>query len=156
MSEQIEEFVGIAAVFREPTGLDPNFDGGYRGMRMGAGWGRAAYGAHRRDREWDLESVGGFGGIHPSSGPPVGEQRWEEHGRVAPAFDEPGLLRDFNAASPALESTSEAGALERREKVLPERPWMPQGVAQPGYGNRGLAPGGYSEAWARWPMRGGR
>jgi hypothetical protein len=34
--------------------------------------------------------------------------------------------------------------------------WTPRGDFRPEYGNRGLTDAGYSEGWARGPMRGAR
>ena len=41
MSRYEYEFSGITARFVEPSGMDPNYRGGYRGMRMIGRDGRA-------------------------------------------------------------------------------------------------------------------
>ncbi|HUE97507.1 MAG TPA: hypothetical protein VMN39_12675 [Longimicrobiaceae bacterium] len=69
------EFKGITARFVEPEGMDPNYRGGYRGMRMQGREGRAPYGSHRLTHPIDMEEWGGFAGIHGGSPRPGAERR---------------------------------------------------------------------------------
>jgi hypothetical protein len=145
------DFVGTRAVFGEPRGLDPNYRGGYGGMRMRGGWGRAPYGAHRFARAADLETAGGYGGMYGGgSRPPRPRAEWEERGRVRDSFRDRAMIEDFNAHSPGLarggrpQAAGYGHELERGTRYRPE------------YSNRGTGPAGFGEGWGRGPMRGGR
>lgn len=88
--------------------LDPNFGGGYHGLRMVSGGGRAAYGLLRVMHERDLESVGGFDGVHGGTGrtrpalPPVETQPSSNAAS--------GLFgRDFNARGPTYDGDGPVG-----------------------------------------------
>ena len=158
MARYEEEFAGMPARARPPTGVDPNFRGGYGGMRMHGGYGRAAYGAHRMDHLHDLEGSGGYGGIHPG-GPPQRwrgyDRDWHEMGGVR-RFRDPHFLHEYNANSPALRRRGYGAEMEPVREPWPVQTWEHQGRYRPGYSNRGMSDGGYSEPWAHFPMRGGR
>lgn len=149
------EFNGITARFVEPDGLDPNYRRGYGGMRMRGRDGRAPYGSHRLTHPIDLDGSGGFGGIHEERGG-AAREGWdwgEGQGHFGQRRQE--RLRSFNANSPGLEG-GYASDRDRRERRAPERTWAVPRTYRPGYSNRGMPDPGYSEAWARFPMRGGR
>ncbi|MEX2571150.1 MAG: hypothetical protein WD737_07570 [Gemmatimonadota bacterium] len=163
MARYEREFMGIPAEFTEARGMDPNHSGHYRGMRMGSGQGRAAYGAHRLVHERDLGTEGGFAGLHGRSDDARArpfDPRWNDHGGVGDPSRRGRLLHDFNANSPMYARPSPrpryGRELERRERFLLERAWLPSRQYRPGYSNRGMTEGGYSEGWARGPMRGAR
>jgi hypothetical protein len=121
MSRYATEFGGLPNV-GEPRGMDPNYRGGYGGMRMGSGYGRAAYGEHRFLRSGDLESAGGFYGIHSGSGADYRhpqergayDRGWSERGGVRDSYRDERLIRDFNDRS---------RAVARRTSSAPEREW---------------------------------
>ena len=147
------EFSGIPARFVEPSGMDPNYRGGYRGMRMSGRDGRAPYGSHRIAHPGDMEGWGGFGGIHEGRVPTAGWDWGEGHSHYGARRTQ--LIREFNANSPALRRQSPSDE-DRRQRQLPERDWAVPRNYRPGYSNRGLSDSGFGESWARFPMRGGR
>jgi hypothetical protein len=164
MARYVEHFGGLSAGFGEPRGMDPNYRDGYHGLRSSGGAGRAPYGMHRYDRRDDLGTMGGFGGIH---GGPDRRPDWdgdEEGGLGRDAFRAPRLLRHYNSRSPALREidggyVSEELRGSRRELARgPEREpaWMPDRGYRGESTNRGVAPGGFSQSWARPGMPGGR
>ena len=162
MARYETDFIGMPGLFRNPSGLDPNYSGGYGGMRMAGGGGRAAYGSHRLFHQRDLETEGGFRGIHGGAGR-GGRQRfdptWEVRGGVRDHYRDGGVLREFNANSPQFAGPIR-GRYDRemgdRQRFLPERQWSPPRTYRPGYSNRGMTDAGYSEGWAFGPMRGAR
>jgi hypothetical protein len=163
MARYIDEFVGISAGFRAPSGADPNYRDGYAGMRMIGGRGRAAYGAHRLSREEDLGTAGRFGGLLVSGRGgirPHSDPRWEESGGIGASYRDPRLLHDFNAHSPAYlddDQRSRSGhGLERGRRYVRAPGWSPRRAYHPRYTNRGVTDAGYSEGWARGSMPGAR
>jgi hypothetical protein len=169
MSRYQRDFAGIPSR-AEATGMDPNFQEGnpYGGMRMRGGRGRAAYGAHRWDREPDLETWGSFHGVH-GPGRPFGGSRsrrpdphpeWEISGGMRNPFTDERQQRDFDSRSRLPERSGPPPRygrdLERREGGPIDRSWSPARGFRPGYSNRGVTDAGYSEGWARGPMRGAR
>ncbi len=148
---------------QEPTvghSADPNYDdGGYWGMRMRRSPGLAAYGWYRRDWSDDLETAGGFGGIHGPieyRGGPRGEASWEEGG-VVEADRDLRVIRDFNARSPMYEGDATTGNhLVLSDETGSVRPWEVRGLYSGEYTDRGLTDAGFSEGWARGPVPGAR
>jgi hypothetical protein len=161
MARYEREFSGMPALFTSPRGLDPNFEDGYGGMRMSGGRGRAAYGAHRFGHRYDLETEGGFGGIHGGSAQ-RGYRRdpaWEAHGGVVDPYMGRRPLDDFNAMSPRYAGPRRYrydSGMDDRQRHLPEPRWTPSRAYRSGYTNRGVTDAGYSEGWAFGPMRGSR
>lgn len=164
MARYEREFFGMPGEFRESRGLDPNYVDGYHGMRMGGGYGRAAYGSHRLMRERDLETEGGYYGTLRDPRSPGGaydprwmDPRWERSDSGHSPYDARRAIQDFNSHSPEF-----AGPPPRlrydadvRGRDL-EPSWGPQRSFRRGYTNRGITDAGYSEGWARGPMRGSR
>lgn len=179
MARYVDDYRGIIGHDTAARGMDPNYSGGYRGMRMGGSGYQAAYGRYRLEH---AEDFGGSGGFRGRSGPaslagggrtraPHGVARYdrEMEARRAHGYDsgwESGgvrdlrydrdLLREFNANSPGLRT----GGRYDREHVrrLPHgvAPWSRGRGNWEEYSNRGLTDAGYSEGWARGPMRGAR
>lgn len=140
------------------TYADPNYDeNGYWGMRMRRGQDRAAYGWFRRD--WNLETFGGYGGIHGPPeyfGGPKGDPAWELGGVSSPQRDI-RVLRDFNATSPVFAGDGIAGnRLLPSGDQTPVRSWERRAGFEGDYSDRGVVDAGYSEGWARGPMPGAR
>lgn len=99
MTRYEREFEGISSDAVPPEGQDPNFRGGYHGMRMNARNGQAAYGAHRLVRRADLESMGGFTGIHgPDRSTAEQDRRRDAEGAGGVRrLDDPEFLKDFDS-----------------------------------------------------------
>lgn len=99
MTRYEREFEGISSDAIPAEGQDPNFRDGYHGMRMTGGNGQAAYGAHRLLRRDDLESMGGYTGIHGPDGstPDEDRRRDERGGGGVHRLDDPEFLRDFDS-----------------------------------------------------------
>jgi hypothetical protein len=161
MARYETEYQGIPAAFAEARGLDPNYRDGYWGMRMTGGGGRAAYGMLRARLSQDLETAGGFGGIHGHSDRAQIRSRYgrEESGGVRDPFRDLDFIRDFNARSPMYDGDRRSG--ERypagpRDQIAHERSWSPNRTEDGHYGDRSISEGGYGEVWARGPMRGAR
>lgn len=160
MARYESEFAGLSAGFRQPSGADPNYRGGYRGMRMWGGEGTAPYGGHRYRHQGDLGGSGGWSGIHPHYEPRMSRVYDAEQRRSGVRrFGDPRLMHDFNASSPAYRGrrpqwSGEEFRPTRREGS--DRDWDVDRRYRGGYSNRGVGEGGYSEPWARFPMRGGR
>jgi hypothetical protein len=157
MARYESDFSGIGGGFGRPRGRDPNYRDGYQGMRMSGGRGRAAYGSHRMWRAEDLEDAGGFAGIH--GGHPDRRQRGRDpQSGVHDPFNDPAFLRQFNAYGPHSQGPRRGYGHEmvRRDSYPAERSWSPPRLYRPGYTNRGITDAGYSEGWARGPMRGAR
>lgn len=162
MTRYIRDFMGIPAAPTQAHGQDPNYAEYYRGMRMISRDGRAGYGAHRLVHQRDLETEGGFHGHYHDPQYRGGrdfDPRWEMIGGVEDAQTHARLLREFNASGPFYADPEQPGAyseaVRRRGDHAPEL-WTPRGDFRPEYGNRGLTDAGYSEGWARGPMRGAR
>lgn len=152
---------------------DPNWRGGYRGMRM-HGEGRGApYGWHRMTHAGDLEDFGGFRG----HGEPRVTPFFHRYDRDLRTREDRGLrgydralrdasggaqrslydreyLRDFNSRSPGLGASGQGGRPggQRYDRGLrPGRAGSPGGseVARrgfdPEYANRGRGSGGYTD-----------
>jgi hypothetical protein len=155
------DFEGIPASAVLTEGLDPNYRGGYRGMRMTASSGQAAYGAHRLSHIRDLETAGGFGGIH-------GPNELDDGGSLLPPGGHTGGVRPFSDAEMMrdFDSRGERYATDRygphpQESRAPSdsegvEDWTLARPHEPDYGNRGMPPAGFSESWARGPMPGSR
>jgi hypothetical protein len=160
MARYQRDFVGIRGEGRA-EGMDPNFRGAYGGMRMGGGHGRAPYGAHRWDRAHDLQAWGGFQGRgHEggSRGRPEFRPEWEQRGGLRSPYGDERVLRDFNSHSPDVRwhRGGYGREMERRDSGPVDRPWNTERDFRQGYSNRGITDAGYSEGWARGPMRGTR
>ncbi|HET8654140.1 MAG TPA: hypothetical protein VFL93_01305 [Longimicrobiaceae bacterium] len=151
MARYVDEYQGIYGDMYRTDGMDPNYRGGeYRGQRMrGAGGsGPAPYGLYRLRHADDLGTEGGFPGL----------QRIEGYGadhRLPGRRREPELLRQSSAHHPALRGGEWA---ERRGEDFQRgsHPTAPDETYRPGYGEPGMGEGGYTDAWARAPMRGSR
>lgn len=172
MARYEHEFMGISGDFERGRGMDPNFRGGaYRGMRMRGSPSQAAYGRYRRTHADELGGEGGFRGQSARQGygdqyqpgyrqPPVGwryDDSYRGGGGVHDVRYDREFMRDFNANSPLFRG--EGHARESYERDFRERGGHPverDSWPKGRYANRGLSSSGYSEAWARWPMRGGR
>lgn len=169
MARYVDDYRGIIGHDVPGRGMDPNYRGGYEGMRMRGGPSQAEYGWYRALHPGDFAGAGGSGGFGPRRGPlglppaearmgptrgPQGPHGWGEGGVRNSRYDRE-LLHDFNANSPAL-------ARERGRYDLEQRRPLPRGVSpwrtanRPGYSNRGMSDAGYSEGWAWGPMRGAR
>jgi hypothetical protein len=161
MTRYEKDFVGIPATDVTPEGLDPNYRDGYQGMRMSAKDGQAAYGAHRLSHQRDLETAGGFGGVHGSNGlphnrsvlPPAGHT-----GGVRP-FSDPELMRDFDSRGQRFATdrygTTPGDELHPADADKVED-WTLARPHEPDSRDRGVPPAGFSEGWARGPMPGSR
>lgn len=166
MARYSHEFMGIRGDPRDTRGMDPNYRGGYRGMRMHGYDDQAAYGWHRWTHDEDFEGSGGYMG---RSNPP--ERAMYEGGYRRPrgAYDrgwggggarDPRFVRDFNANSPVVRYGGDYdrpryGEEFRRRNAPQPRPGHFQGERFD-YANRGINSGGHSEGWAWGPMRGSR
>jgi hypothetical protein len=153
MSHYVDDFAGISARFTRPTGYDPNYRGGYRGLRTVGGAGRAAYGAHRYLSRGELGTMGGYGGIHDAPGRPGRGEEEEVAGRVRDPFRDERLLRQYNSRSPSLadrarlpRSRSYDREVTRRER---DRDWVLDHRYRGEYSNRGMPPAGFSDGWSR-------
>jgi hypothetical protein len=112
------DFMGIPARLRGEAGRDPNFRGGYRGMRMRSeGW-QAAYGWHRWTHEGDLGPHGAFGGVH--GGRPRRAAPGQQDGGVRSRYDRE-LLRTFNASSERLRDPTGRDRLPGGPRPVSER-----------------------------------
>jgi hypothetical protein len=153
-----------------PGGADPNYRGRYRGMRMDAEGGQAAYGRYRWMRERDLGGSGGFAGEAYGGGgrgnrgggrydaqqrrPSVYDWEMRRDGGLRDPRTDRELIRGFNANSPALQP----GTRWRYEGDYPAMGRHPveDGRPRTSYPNRGLSSGGYAEAWQHRPGHGSR
>ncbi len=161
MTDKDTEFAGIPATDVEPRGSDPNYGDGYQGMRMSAESGQAAYGAHRLIHHRDLETAGGFGGIHGSDNLPDANTiipAEEKTGGVRP-FGDPEMMRDFDTRGERFATDRFATSAEAGD---PSALSNDSGEADTGGGeppvdgddtNRGLPAAGFSESWTRRPGR---
>lgn len=165
MARYYDDFQGIIGHDLPGRGMDPNYRGAYRGMRMGGDRYQAAYGRYRLSHADDFGGSGGFRGrygVHPAprGGWPArqGRELFEQGrggGGVRDLRYDRELLHEFNANSPSLER---GGRYDRGHlQPLPRgaAPWS-RGRGQMGYSNRGMSDAGYSEGWAWGPMRGAR
>ena len=160
MSRYSTDFEGIPGGFAAPTGMDPNYRDGYHGMRMHGDAGQAAYGAHRRAHRHDLETAGGFDGIHDApefdwvaSEPTTGL------GGVRDPFTDEEFLRDFDSRGQRFAPDPQRRSSDRALPLRHGQDWEYPDETEPynpRYSNRGMPPGGYGEGWARGPMRGAR
>lgn len=157
MARYVDDYQGISGQFERPRGIDPNYRGPYRGMRMRSEPGQAAYGRHRLTHPEDFEGSGGFLGRYGRRGLYTGEFEAGYGGQgggggVRDLRRDRQALREFNANSPQLrgEQGYDRDARPRREPRFPHPRYD-----RPDYANRGIA-GGYSEGWAWGPMRGAR
>ena len=168
MARYIHDYQDMSGDPLPPRGMDPNYRGRYRGMRMGADPGQGAYGWYRRQHQRELEGSGGFMGQSPPRGSSGGYDReqgfgrpydWEMHGGGGlrnPRYDR-DFLRGFNANSQAYRGE---GRHEGRYGTdYQERGGHPidRDTRQRfGYANRGLSSSGFSEAWQHRPGHGSR
>lgn len=134
-----DDFIGISADPGEAQGSDPNFRNGYGGMRMTGRDGRAAYGAHRIRRAADPRGWVGENRIVAGSEP----IRLGRSGESAAAS---GLARRRKGVRDTVTRPSEEMARRRTELMRRRRP---------GYSNRGLSEGGFSERKSSSPLRRG-
>lgn len=163
MARYTDEYEGITGGFRQPRGMDPNFRGGYQGMRMGGGPNQAEYGRYRMRHPGDFQGSGGYQGGYGAyytgeGGRYAADYRPEWHGGGLrdPRYDR-GLMHDFNANSPMLRSyRGRYGRDMERPRHAGEAPGSTHQGYDPRYANRGVSSSGFSEGWARGPMRGAR
>ena len=163
MARYVDDYQGIPGHASAPRGMDPNYRGGYRGMRMGGDPGQGAYGMYRWRHQRDLEGEGGFTGRGSpyDAGYRGGPRRFYDFetrgggGLRNPRYDR-DFLRGFNAYSP------EYRREEGRERGY-GGDYRAEGGPIPshdryrfGYTNRGLGSGGFSEAWQHRPAHGSR
>lgn len=164
MARYVDDYQGIVGHDVAPRGMDPNYRGGYGGMRMGGGRAQAEYGWYRMRHPDDFEGSGGFAGFSGRYDRAM-KPRQLYHGAVQHGGRGDGgvrslrydreLLRDFNANSPAL-------SRERGRYDVEQRRPLPRGISpwsrrqEPGYSNRGIVDAGYAEGWAWGPMPGAR
>lgn len=162
MARYTDEYEGITGGFRPPRGLDPNYRGGYHGMRMEGGPEQAEYGRYRLRHRDDFQGVGGFdggysgyyGGRRERSAPDHYPER-EWGGLRDPRYDRE-FIRDFNANSPVLRRGGRYGSEMERGRGPDDAPGRTHWGYDPRYANRGLSSSGFGEGWARGPMRGAR
>lgn len=173
MARYVDDYHGIVGHDTSPDGMDPNYRGRYRGMRMGGDRHQAAYGWYRLQHPNDFGGSGGFRGRTPAGnqhrlgrgdrydqgargGPSVRyDADWQSGGVRNLRYDRE-LLRDFNANSPALQR---AGSYDDEHlSRLPRgvAPWSRGRGGWLGGSNRGITEAGYGESWAWGPMRGAR
>ncbi|MQA90519.1 MAG: hypothetical protein GEU90_09815 [Gemmatimonas sp.] len=157
MARYESEFDGMPALFTQPRGLDPNFRGGYGGMRMRDVWGRAAYGDYRLRHQYELETEGGYCGIHRGLGGPRTRtpRAWEESGglvdpRVRRAIEE------FDARGPRYAGPPRQRRARYDMDISTPTRGRPHAGYEPRYTNRGVTPGGYGVGWAYGAMPGSR
>lgn len=152
MARYAEQFVGMRARFSRPEGSDPNYRGGYNGMRMEGPPGRARYGSHRRMHQRDLGGFDGYSGIH-SGRPSQGYQvDYDRRGYMGYPNRGPRLIGEFNSRSRALE-IGEGDRGYGRDFSPRYRPDPQRGRYRPSYANRGMGEAGFSEDWG--PFRPG-
>lgn len=171
MARYERDFMGISANFEQARGMDPNFRGGaYGGMRTRGAPTQASYGRYRQAHADEMEGQGGPWGYSGRRGyggdyqgyrqPPTGwryDDRYRGGGGVHDVRYDREFLRDFNTESPAFRGEGHARAsYERDYRERGGHPVNRDSRPATRYANRGLSTSGYSEAWARWPMRGGR
>lgn len=157
MARYAYDYQGIPARLRYDNGMDPNFRGGYRGMRMTGGDWQAAYGRHRLHHAGDLETAGGFYGRGLRGEYPRMRERLPEETAGGGTRDrryDRDLLRQFNANSVRLRGEGRGSEERGAEGREVDRPRRQRGGNEFGYTNRGLSESGYSQGWARGPMRG--
>ena len=97
MSRYVHEFRDISGDALPPRGMDPNYRGRYRGMRMGAEEGQGAYGWYR----WRHARELGRGGGYDRGYGPARFYDWEMRGGGGvrdPRYDRE-FIRGFNADS---------------------------------------------------------
>ena len=165
MARYINDFRGMSGAPRPAQGHDPNYRGGYRGMRQGADPGQGAYGWYRRQHPFDLEGSASRGEAMLSGYNTYDRNfrqgrfyDWEMHGGGGlrnPRYDR-NFLRSFNANSQAYRNE---GRFEGRYGTdYRERGDHPMGDSayRFDYGNRGLNNSGFSEAWQHRPGHGSR
>ena len=155
MARYVDDYQGISGHRDRARGMDPNYRGGYGGMRMRAEEGQAAYGAYRVTHPQAFQGSGGVAGRyaprHGSGRPERGQGGYDREwggGGVRELRRDPDAMREFNARSPMLRDRG----YDREQRPLgrgPERDRF-------GYSNRGISSAGYAESWAWGPMRGAR
>lgn len=163
MARYVDDYQGIPGHATEPRGMDPNYRGGYRGMRMGADPGQGAYGWYRWRRQRDLEGEGGFAGRgspydHGYRGGPGHFYDWETRGGGGlrdPRYDR-DFLRGFNAYTPDYRREGRWEGRYARDYRGPGGPIPGNERYRSGYANRGIGSGGFSEAWQHRPAHGSR
>ena len=153
-----------------PSGMDPNYRGRYRGMRMGADPGQGAYGWYRWRHAGELGPAGGFAGrpLPGGRGYDRGYDRgyqagrfydWELHGGGGlrnPRYDRE-FIRDFNANSQMFRDEGRReGRYGTDYRERGGHPLPRDTRDRFGYTNRGLSSSGYSEAWQHRPGHGSR
>ena len=166
MARYVHDFRDISGEPLPPTGMDPNYRGGYRGMRMGADPGQGAYGWYRWRHAGELGTSGGFAGQSLPRGPggydrgyrPAGTYDWEMHGGGGlrdPRYDRE-FVRGFNADSQMFRDEGRRegryGTDYREHGGHP----VPRDTRDRFVYSNGMTSGGYSEAWQHRPGRGSR
>lgn len=161
MSRYNREFMGISGHPERPGGADPNYRDGYSGVRMRGGPGQAAYGHYRWRHQGDLGFERGvpmhrYGYDYDLMPVDYGHaRRMPNGGGVHDVRYDDEFMRDFNAESPLFRGGSWR---QRRGGGAPgeqsgRTPPYDTGY-RPQYGQRGMSSSGYSQPWARGPMRG--
>lgn len=169
MARFVDRYQEISGHHEPPRGMDPNYRGRYRGMRMGAEPGQGAYGWYRWRHADELGGNGGFPGRSP--GAKQGRHdAYDSHLRRPRSYDwelggggvrdaryDRQLLHDFNANSPALRGEGRPQGrygVDYRQRGSHPIPRPTENRF--GYTNRGIGSAGFSESWAPSPGRGAR
>lgn len=165
MARYTDEYQGIHVRTDYAAGADPNYRGGvYRGQRMYGRGGQAEYGRYRLAHADELGGEGGFQGRLRQIRDYAGD--YQRSGRTGydwgmrggggvhdPRYDREHL-RDFNANTPALRSFAGYRGVDYTRGG--SHPAGRYDTFRWRYANRGLTSSGFSEQWARGPMRGSR
>lgn len=162
MARYVDEYQGISAHDEPPRGMDPNYRGGYGGMRTRGGHGQAAYGRYRMGHADDLGGERGPFGMYGGRGMYTGEYE-AGYDRPAPrGYDRGYQGRGYDRG---WQGGGVHGYADDRmvwgrgpgyDRDMGGPPRGHERGYWPGYSNRGLSRGGYSEGWAWGPMRGAR
>jgi hypothetical protein len=155
MARYVHDFRDTTGEARPATGMDPNYRGRYRGMRMGAEGGQGAYGWYR----WRHAGELGRGDRYDRSYGPGRFYDWEMRGGGGlrnPRYDRE-FMRGFNADSQMFRDEGRReGRYGTDYRERGGHPIQRDVRDRFDYTNRGLSSGGYSEAWAHRPGPGSR
>jgi hypothetical protein len=172
MASYESDYGDIRAAGGAPRGLDPNYRGGYGGMRMRGSQHQAPYGFYRQHHTAELEHLESHGRrpgpydreLAPPRTRPDHPTRYDREtppdGAVHDWRERPDAIRHYNANSPILRDGGRREdhqvASAGRELRRGRQPYGTDGRPRGDYGNRGLSGSGFSEPWARGPMPGSR